>query len=371
MSIPVTIKSQATIARVATAVTNSTVPATTVRSGTCRGRMFVLTWNQRKSPVPEDKYEQRVIDTAAGVAVVEDWPTGARTGSITKGDDVVLLVHGSHGGIVAVGQAAADADSTSSSITVSWRTWVAPEDGLPIEALHEVAPNFFGKPVRSSGRRISDDEAVAVKQAWAIVLGDSMSRRDEAGAPLEVGRLAYEGAVTRAEVNRYKRSAWARERCLQIFGYTMPGVRHELRGALRRLRAGLHPRSPLDAALPRRQRRGTSRQPTNRPRTSLRELSLHAPPPSRHSARRRDSPRADFGSSRSHCRELRSPRDQSQNQLDNDALPSIEPLRPPRSTPPASRGANGLMRTSSSSAPTGILAALRHNPHEILLGAQP
>ena len=194
--------------------------------------MYVLTWNPRPQTMnPADQKEHRdywleKLRSTEGDATSDgSWSTGSRKGGINKGDDLVLFLHGAGGGIIASGTAASEvygnpADGTN-WVDVEWEHWVAAEDCLPVAQLrNSIAPTFFEYAPRGSGRRLSDEEATSLKQAWQELLEQPPSLSgDEVGVRATTGQTVPEGAVSRAEVNRYERSRWARAECLRHYGH--------------------------------------------------------------------------------------------------------------------------------------------------------
>ena len=187
--------------------------------------LFVLTWNFDKGELGkgsnEQEYQERVDQTSAGNGFPEPWTTGRRKSGIAIDDTVVLLLHGSRGGIIASGHARSEIESHGDSdnwIDVEWDRWVPVEDRLPREALREIAPRFQ-KPVQQSGERLADDQAAALLDAWNQMHAGAVALSgDEAGVLLEDGQTAPEGAIKKVPVNRYERSAWARRACIEIHG---------------------------------------------------------------------------------------------------------------------------------------------------------
>lgn len=200
--------------------------------GTPQRSMFVLTWN----PQPQDMsaaelaehrdYWLDKIESTDGDATSDGcWSTGSRKGGINEGDDLVLFLHGAEGGIIASGTAVREvyedpADGTH-RVDVEWEHWVAAEDCLPVEQLRSsIAPRFFEYAPRGSGRRLADEEAASLRQAWQELLEQTPSLSgDEAGVRITGGQTVPEGAISRAEVNRYERSRWARAECLRHYGH--------------------------------------------------------------------------------------------------------------------------------------------------------
>ncbi|WP_420611104.1 HNH endonuclease [Candidatus Poriferisodalis sp.] len=194
-------------------------------------KMFVLTWNPRPdemSPAELDEHREYWLDkirSTEGDAKSDGWwSTGSRSSGIDEGDDLILFLHGAGGGIIASGTATSEvyedpADGTN-WIDVEWEHWVAAEDCLPVELLRSyVAPRFFEHAPRGSGQRLSDGEAASLRQAWQDLLEQPPSLSgDEAGVQVSGGRTVPEGAISRAEVNRYERSRWARAQCLSYYG---------------------------------------------------------------------------------------------------------------------------------------------------------
>ena len=195
--------------------------------------MFVLTWSPRPQDMsPAELVELRdywldKIQSTEGEATSDGWwSKGSRKGGISKGDDLVLFLHGAGGGIIASGTAASEVYKDSADgtnwIDVEWEHWVAAEDCLPVELLaSSIAPRFFEFAPRGSGQRLLDKEAASLKRAWQELLEQSPSLSgDEAGVRVPGGQTVPEGAISRAEVNRYERSRWARAECLKHYGHT-------------------------------------------------------------------------------------------------------------------------------------------------------
>ena len=193
---------------------------------------YVLTWNPRPQTMDpagledhQDYWLEKIRSTEGDSTSDGSWSTGSRKGGINKGDDLMLFLHGAEGGIIASGTAASEvydnpADGTN-WVDVEWKHWVAAEDCLPVAQLRDsIAPTFFEYTPRGSGRRLSDEEAISLKQAWQDLLEQSPSLSgDEAGVRVTGGETVPEGAVSRAEVNRYERSRWARAECLRHYGH--------------------------------------------------------------------------------------------------------------------------------------------------------
>ena len=186
--------------------------------------MFVLTWNPDKGQLgPRDNHEEyqaRVNQTAAGRPYHRWWQTGRRKRGINDGDEVVLLVHGAKSGIIASGRATGNIYQTKSGdneIDVAWERWVSIEDRMPREALNEIAP-WFRNRIQSSGQRLPDNQARALKHAWErLHTGATPVSGDEAGVIDDQG-VVVEGAARTVSVNRYERSAWARQACVEHHG---------------------------------------------------------------------------------------------------------------------------------------------------------
>ncbi|WP_419933230.1 HNH endonuclease [Candidatus Poriferisodalis sp.] len=195
------------------------VPDDRRASGPARRSTWVLTWNRSDWDMDEEHYQHNVSATARGEPVLARWSTGTRKSGIRRGDNVVLFVHGPDGGIIATGQTTSDSDGSTAWIDVAWSDWTTPEDGLPIEALREIAPNFFRRSIRASGWKLSADDAAAVMQAWTALQDDSLQApliEIEAGLEADVG--ADEGASYQSVVTKFKRSRWLRQRSIQING---------------------------------------------------------------------------------------------------------------------------------------------------------
>ena len=183
--------------------------------------MFVMTWNPSRWIITPAEYESRLIKTARGGVVRERWSTGGRRSGIAAGDEVVLVRHGSDGGIVASGQATSTIGLVENvyRVGVEWDVWVQIEDRLPVEVLREAASRFRTQ-LRASGERLQAEQAERVRQAWANWLGEPLALSgEEAGLLSSDSRDIPEGARTRVEVNRYERSRRARERCLAQHGF--------------------------------------------------------------------------------------------------------------------------------------------------------
>lgn len=199
--------------------------------GTPQRQTFVLTWNPRPdemSLAELDEHREYWLDkirSTEGDATSDGWwSTGSRKSGIDEGDDLVLFLHGAEGGIVASGTATSEVYEDPADgmnwIDVEWAHWVAAEDRLPVELLRSsIAPEFFEYAPRGSGQQLSDAEAGSLKQAWQELLEQApLLSGDEAGVRVPGGRTVPEGAISRAEVNRYERSRWARAECLRHYG---------------------------------------------------------------------------------------------------------------------------------------------------------
>ena len=197
-----------------------------------RRQMFVLTWNPRPKDMSSAELAAHrgewldMIQSTEGDATSAGWwSTGSRKRGINEGDDLVLFLHGAEGGIVASGIAASEIYEDSADgthwVDIEWEHWVAAEDCLPVDQLRSsIAPRFFEYAPRGSGRRLSDEEADSLRHAWQDLLEQPPSLSgDEAGVRATGGRTVPEGAISRAEVNRYERSGWARAECLKCYGY--------------------------------------------------------------------------------------------------------------------------------------------------------
>ena len=144
--------------------------------------MFVLTWNPRPQDMSSaelaayrDEWLDMIQATEGDATSDGWWSTGSRRGGINEGDDLVLFLHGAEGGIIASGSAASEIYEDSADgthwVDVDWEHWVAAEDYLPVDQLRSsIAPRFFEYAPRGSGRRLSDEEAASLRQAWQELL---------------------------------------------------------------------------------------------------------------------------------------------------------------------------------------------------------
>ena len=192
--------------------------------------MFVLTWNPQVAKMtPKErrahdaKYRSRIDNTDGDSTLEGWWTTGKRKSGISKGDQLMLFLHGSEGGIIAGGIATSEIypDGDINCVDVRWSRWVDAEDGLPTEALRQfVAPRFFAHGPRASGQQVNDEEAESIRSAWQELAAEpGVLTGDEAGIRPNSAAAVPEGAMTRTEVNRYERSKWARTQCLKHYGY--------------------------------------------------------------------------------------------------------------------------------------------------------
>lgn len=192
--------------------------------------MFILTWNPPLAGMTSEELEahhakcQSRIDGTDGDSKLEGWwTTGKRKSGISEGDEVMLFLHGSEGGIIADGFATSEIyrDGDINCVDVRWTKWVDAEDGLPSEALRQsIAPSFFAHRPRASGQQVTDEEAESIRSAWKELEAEPAALTgDEAGTKLIGTVTVPEGAIRRTEVNRYERSKWARTQCLKHYGH--------------------------------------------------------------------------------------------------------------------------------------------------------
>ncbi len=202
-------------------------------------QMFVLTWNPKPQDMSSaklddhlDRCQRRIQATEDGGTWVDWWSTGKRKSGINEGDDLVLFLHGTEGGIIASGTAVSEiyqdfdgGEEEQNWVNVEWQCWVAAEDCLPLAQLRSsIAPKFFEYIPRASGQQLSDTEADSLRQAWhdwrnELLIHPPPLSGEEEGVRAASDRKIPEGAVVQTRVNRYERSSWARAKCLRHYGY--------------------------------------------------------------------------------------------------------------------------------------------------------
>jgi 5-methylcytosine-specific restriction protein A len=186
--------------------------------------VFILTWNPNRWHISDEDLDDYVGSTQDGQAISSDWSTGNRTGRINPGDHVFLFRQEDERGLVAHGVATSkvykdihfeDPTRLGNNIDVSWVTWLATEDRLPIDQMASAAPNTHWNAMLGSGVQIAADDARSLLDAWRQWVGDLRGSLpgDEA-----VGGFVTEGAVKKVSVNRYERNAAARRTCIAAHG---------------------------------------------------------------------------------------------------------------------------------------------------------
>ena len=185
---------------------------------------FILTWNPDRWEWPSDEYQRAVRTTSSGNRHQDRWSVGIRSRGIAVGDHALLLRQRHDRGIVASGHFTSEVESGphwdgSGHLTtyaqVEWDTIVDPEDRLPVEILNAQVPEVRWDRMQGSGVQLPASAAATVDQLWSSHAGAVLFHSPE---ELPAGAAFAEGAVTRAEVNRYERDPRARAACLSHWG---------------------------------------------------------------------------------------------------------------------------------------------------------
>ena len=186
--------------------------------------VFILTWNPNRFHISAEDLEDNVDATQAGHAVAFNWSTGNRTGGIRDGDQVFLFRQEDDRGMVAHGVATGevrqaphfeDPERLGNVVDVSWLTWLATEDRLPIDQMTTAAPDTHWNAMLASGVQLDPGDAVSLVDAWRRWVGDI---RDGLPGDERVGGVVTEGAVKRVSVNRYECNTGARRACIAAYG---------------------------------------------------------------------------------------------------------------------------------------------------------
>ncbi|MCD2191378.1 EVE domain-containing protein [Actinomycetospora soli] len=151
---------------------------------------IVATWNPSQDQF--EKYEGFVARTATGEYVFDRWSVGTRTRGIELGDRVFLFRQGAdRRGIVAAGRVLnpepddpidsdrvnlpifldthwRDPGALGHYVRVRWERVASLEERLTVNELLAAAPGFaWARPIRQSGRNLSEDDLAAVEALWA------------------------------------------------------------------------------------------------------------------------------------------------------------------------------------------------------------
>ena len=188
-------------------------------------RLFLLTWNPERFKMDWEEESAHWLDSSGSWR----WSTGSRKRGVSPGDRFLLLRQVSKRGIVASGVAAGEIfqddhweperDDMANYVDVAWEDTVTVEERLPIEDLKRIAPDAEWTP-QGSGTQVPEPDASVVWNAWRSHLDDAVPAARGARPAEEVGsnEQVREGAKTRIMVNRYERSASARQACLNAHG---------------------------------------------------------------------------------------------------------------------------------------------------------
>lgn len=185
---------------------------------------FVLTWNPDRWEWPSDEFERALRTTSGGRRERDRWSVGIRSGGIVIGDRAFLLRQRRDRGIVASGHFTSGVevgphwDGSGRETTyaqVEWDTIVEPADRLPTDVISAAIPDVHWDRIQGSGVELDHAAAALVEDLWAGHTGGLLFHsREEVPANASYS----EGAVTRAEVNRYERDPRARAACLSHWG---------------------------------------------------------------------------------------------------------------------------------------------------------
>jgi 5-methylcytosine-specific restriction protein A len=194
--------------------------------------VFVLTWNPVETEIDDDEIAELARITQSGRTVSQNWSTGTRKGGINPGDYVVRFRQINNRGVVALGRATsyvyegkhwADKRKPANYIDVAWEQILRTEDRLAIEDIEMLTQDTHWDAVLGSGIKLSEGDSRIVVETWKnwisqVVGPNSNLSGEEAGASWTLPGGVSEGAVTTVLVNRYERSATARQKCIDHYG---------------------------------------------------------------------------------------------------------------------------------------------------------